>query len=240
MKLKNKIFIKYRLKELFYFFHLHLFVPRKIFLLLSHLSEVSNWIHKKGRLGKNDFYSFKRDYGKRYELYEYIINKENIVGNIDYLEFGVASGNSFKWWLEKVKDEDSRFYGFDTFTGLPEKWGPFNIGDMNPGKEIPKYKDSRYVFINGLFQQTLNEFLNKFKSNKRKIIHMDADLYSSTSFVLHALTPFIKSNDILLFDEFNVPMHEFKAFDEWIKVNYINYDVIASTNNFLQVAIKIK
>jgi O-methyltransferase len=156
------------------------------------------------------------------------------------LEFGVASGNSFKWWLEKIIDYNSNFYGFDTFTGLPEKWGPFNVGDMNPGRETPKFNDTRYKLFNGLFQKTLNGFLKNYDSTKRKIIHMDADLYSSTCYVLYTITPFIKSGDIILFDEFNVPMHEFKAFDEWTKVHYIDYEVIGSVNNFLQVAIKIK
>ena len=240
MERKTKIKIKYKLKELFYHFRLDLFVPHKIFLLLSHMSEVSKWISTKGKSDYNDFYLKKRDYAKRYKLYEYVIDKEEIKSNIDYLEFGVASGNSFKWWLEKITDENSRFYGFDTFTGLPEKWGPFNVGDMNPGKEIPKYNDSRYVLINGLFQKTLYDFLEKYDPSKKKIIHMDADLYSSTNFVLHALTPVIKSGDIILFDEFNVPMHEFKAFSEWTQINYIDYEVIGSVNNFLQVAIKIK
>ncbi|MGE5797662.1 MAG: class I SAM-dependent methyltransferase [Ignavibacteria bacterium] len=240
MKKKIQILIKYKLKELFFYFKLHLFIPQKFLLLLSHLAEVSKWISNNKKNGMNDFYSIKRNYNKRYELYDYILKHEVINGNIDYLEFGVANGNSFKWWLNRIKDEQSRFYGFDTFTGLPEKWGPYNIGDMKPKAEVPEFHDKRSILINGLFQKSLNEFLNKYDLKRKKIIHMDADLYSSTSYVLHSLTPYIGRGDIIIFDEFNVPMHEFKAFSEWTKINYIEYEVIASVNNFFQVAIKVK
>jgi hypothetical protein len=68
---------------------------------------------------------------------------------------------------------------------------------------------------------------------------MDADLYTSTLFVLTTVSPYLRKGDIILFDEFNVPMHEFKAFSEWVKSYYINYQVIAAVNNFYQIAIRI-
>lgn len=239
MKRKTKILIKYKLKEIFYLLRLHLIIPKKFLSLVVNLCEVSQWISQKGQYSKNDFYSTKRDYKKRYDLYEFVIEKEQIKENIDYFEFGVASGNSFKWWLEKITDENSRFYGFDTFTGLPENWGPFKKGDMRPEGEIPKFNDPRYTFIDGLFQNTLHNFLDNYQSTKRKIIHLDSDLYSSTCYVLYTFLPKLNKNDILLFDEFNVPEHEFKAFNEWVSVNYKEYEVIGSTNNYLQVAIKL-
>jgi O-methyltransferase len=45
--------------------------------------------------------------------------------------------------------------------------------------------------------------------------------------------------DIIIFDEFNVPMHEFKAFAEWVSSYYIKYEVIGAVNNFYQIAVKI-
>jgi hypothetical protein len=74
---------------------------------------------------------------------------------------------------------------------------------------------------------------------QRKIIHMDADLYTSTLFVLTSISYILKKDDIIIFDEFNVPMHEFKAFSEWTRSFYINYKVIGAVNNFYQVAFKI-
>jgi len=69
---------------------------------------------------------------------------------------------------------------------------------------------------------------------------MDADLYTSTLFVLTSLSHILEKGDILIFDEFNVPMHEFKAFSEWTASYYIKYEVIGAVNNFYQVAIRIE
>lgn len=69
---------------------------------------------------------------------------------------------------------------------------------------------------------------------------MNADLYSSTLFVLTTMSRYLKSGDIIIFDEFNVPLHEFKAFHEWSTTYYIDYEVIAEVNNYYCVAIKIK
>ena len=50
----------------------------------------------------------------------------------------------------------------------------------------------------------------------------------------------LKSGDVIFFDEFNVPMHEYKAFTEWANSFYIDYEVIGTVNNFYQLALKIK
>ena len=71
------------------------------------------------------------------------------------------------------------------------------------------------------------------------VIHIDADLFSSTLFVLNTLNPYLKKGDILFFDEFNVPVHEFKAFKLWVESYYINYTVLGEVNNYYQTAIRI-
>lgn len=55
---------------------------------------------------------------------------------------------------------------------------------------------------------------------------MDADLYSSTLYAFTMLSPIIQKDDIIIFDEFNVPLHEFKAFTEWTRSFYIDYEVL--------------
>ena len=57
----------------------------------------------------------------RYLLYDYVNPKENI----DYLEFGVYKGESIKYWMDINQYENSRFFGFDSFQGLPENWEGF-------------------------------------------------------------------------------------------------------------------
>ena len=43
-----------------------------------------------------------------------------------------------------------------------------------------------------------------------------------------------------MFDEFNVPLHEYKAFKEWVESFYINYKVIGEVNNYYQMALIIE
>jgi len=233
--------IRYRgkLKGYFFVMKFHRLIPGKLLVFLGQLSELSKWISKHKDFSYSDFYTDSFDYHKRLELYKNIIEKENITGDIDYFEFGVASGSSFGWWLNAIRDEKSRFYGFDTFTGLPEDWGSFKKGDMSNNNEAPKFNDNRHTFYQGLFQQTLPGFLKSYQGNRRKIIHMDADLYSSTLFVLTSLSPFINKGDIIMFDEFNVPLHEYKAFTEWTDSYYIKCEILGAINNYYQTSFKI-
>src|SRR5258708_2862688 len=55
----------------------------------------------------------------RFEMHRYI--REQLSEPLDYLEFGVWQGRSLRLWTEIAPDPQSRFFGFDTFTGLPEK-----------------------------------------------------------------------------------------------------------------------
>lgn len=227
-----------KLKGWFFLLRLHVLVPSKIFIFLGHLAQLSKFVHRNKKSGHSDFYSSKFVYAKREDLFRHVIQIEKIEA-LDYLEFGVSKGHSFRWWANEIKSNDARFYGFDTFTGLPENWGPFKAGDMSNGNEPPKMDDNRCQFYQGLFQQTLLPFLASYKNENRKVIHMDADLYSATLYVLTLITPYLKKGDIIFFDEFNVPMHEYKAFTEWANSFYIKYEVLGSVNNFYQTAVKI-
>jgi O-methyltransferase len=215
--------------------------PGHVLRFIGHMSLLSKWIRDNKKAGRNDFYTARFDYGKRYDLYRYVIDKQELNTEIDYIEFGVSQGHSFRWWVENISHPQARFYGFDTFTGLPEAWGPFKKGDMGTLNEIPRIEgDERHQFFQGLFQQTLLPFLSTYKKGRRKVVHMDADIYSATLYVLTLITPYLEKGDIILFDEFNVPMHEFKAFREWTNSFYINYEVLGSVNNFYQLALIIK
>jgi len=229
-----------KIKGFFFLLKLQKITPIRVFLFIGHLAQLSKWIVKNRKIPFSDFYSFDFDYNKRYHLYSFLIEKEKLSADIDYLEFGVSKGFSFRWWAEQIKDPKSRFFGFDTFSGLPEDWGPFKKGAMSNGNIPPEMKDDRCKFYQGLFQQTLFDFLKTYTPNERRVIHMDADLYSSTLFVLTSFSQFIKKGDIIIFDEFNVPLHEYKAFTEWVESFYIDYEVLGAVNNYYQVAVKIK
>ncbi len=239
--MQRKLYFIRKFKSIFTRFKLHIIVEpfSNVMLQLAHMSKLSKWVHQQS-IAFNDFYSSKWDYQKRINLYKYL--NENFIKNkaITYLEFGVAGGHSFLWWLQHNTNTDSVFHGFDTFTGLPEDWGPFKKGDMSTNTQLPDVKnDKRAYFHQGLFQQTLPTFVKNYENDKPLIIHMDADLYSSTLFSLTTLAPFLKKGDIIFFDEFFVPTHEYLAFKNFTESYYINYKAIAAQNNYLFMAFEI-
>jgi len=239
---KLKLFFRRKTKAFFILFRIgnvfkFLSKPLK---LVAYLFDFSYWANKQKNVEFNDFLTLKFIPNARYELYKFLIEKEHLNSEpINYLEFGVASGYSFRWWLNNINHSDSRFYGFDTFEGLPENWGLYKKGDMTPDT-IPQFSDPRAVLIKGLFQDTLFDFLRSFPNDRRKVINMDADLYSSTIFVLTTLAPFLRKGDIIIFDEFGSPLHEFRAFMDFANSFYIEYQTLGAVNNFLQIAVMIK
>jgi O-methyltransferase len=238
--MKMAIRLKRRLKGIFFLLRVDRIIPGRIFHFLANIADLSKWISLNKKCEFNDFFTFGFNYSKREVLYEYIIKSQKLETAIDYLEFGVSKGNSFRWWINRLKNENNSFYGFDTFSGLPEAWGPFKKGDMDNGNEPPVIDDNRYKFYQGLFQQTLIPFLSSYKSEKKKVVHMDADLYSATLYVLTLITPFLRPGDIIIFDEFNVPMHEFKAYKAWIEAFYIKHRILGGVNNFYQTSIVLE
>lgn len=203
-----------------------------------YLSLLSKWAHDNRKIAYNDFPS-TWDYHKRYPMYKWVMENEKLTGDINYMEFGVASGQSFKWFLNENKRAGSRFYGFDTFDGLPEDWGPFKKGAFSTNSELPEINDIRGKFYQGLFQQTLPGFLKEMDNSKRNVLMMDADLYSATLFTLASFAPYLKKGDIIFFDEFAVPTHEFKAFLDFTQSFYINLQLVAAANNYYFVAFKV-
>ncbi|MFZ4058745.1 MAG: class I SAM-dependent methyltransferase [Ferruginibacter sp.] len=221
---------------------MHIIVePFSGFLLnLAYLSKQSKWINQQKDLDFNDFFSGNRDRDNRLKLYQFILDTKVKENAINYLEFGVANGGSFYWWLNHHQNAQSRFHGFDTFSGLPEDYGPFKKGEMSNGNEVLKTDDVRASFYQGLFQQTLPGFLNQFNNDKLTVIHMDADLYSATLYTLSSFAPYLKKGDIILFDEFCVPTHEFLAVKNFTESYYINLQPIGAANNFLFTAFEVK
>lgn len=240
--MRFKLYLIRKTKALFIRLQLHRIVEpfSGMLLNLAYLSKISKWVKENRNIELNDFYASKWDYERRYKLYEYILGKEKLTEQLTYLEFGVAGGLSFKWWVSHNKHPESRFYGFDTFEGLPENWGHFKAGDMSTGSQFPEINDNRGAFVKGLFQDTLPPFLKERTPRGRLLVHLDADLYSSTLYVLTSMAPYLKPGDILMFDEFTVPRHEFLAYTNFLQSYYLKFDLIAAQNNYFFVAFKMK
>lgn len=209
-----------------------------VFLQLAYLSKFSRFAAEHRKLHFNDFYKPGFDMRARDTMYASIAEKEQLFEAIDYLEFGVSKARSFTWWIGHNQHPESRFYGFDTFEGLPEKWGNFEKGAMSAN--VPDIEGSRHQFFVGLFQDTMDGFLAGFTRKKRMVVHFDADLYTATYYALNKIAPLLQPGDVIFFDEFGVPMHEFKAFTEFFESYYWDYEVLGACNNYYQLVVKIK
>jgi hypothetical protein len=174
-------------------------------------------------------------------LYESVVGQEGLdKALVTYLEFGVYQGASLRIWLDLIGHPQARFIGFDTFTGLPERWRPTEpAGHFNANGAIPDIKDPRCAFEIGLFQDTLPRFVQQHDLSCRLILNLDADMFTSTLFVLTTLAPHLKPGDILFFDEFSCPLDEFRAFEEFVRSFRIKYEVVAAVYGYTRVCIKI-
>ena len=148
-----------------------------------------------------------------------------------WLEFGVCSGRTINLIS---KCTNNKVYGFDSFYGLPEDWGNHQKkGSYSTDGNLPSVRDNVELIV-GLFEDTLDEFLEKHK-DPVAYLHLDADLYSSTKFVLDKLCDRIVKGTIVSFDEiYNYPEyleHEIKAWVEFCNENKISFEWISRTNH---------
>ena len=152
-----------------------------------------------------------------------------------YLEFGVYYGYSMRLWAKLLKNPDSSLHGFDSFEGLPEVWDAQRPkGEFDVDGRVPTFDDSRVVIHKGWFEETLPSFA--LPARERLVLNMDADLYSSTKFVLDTLREEIRSGTIIFFDEFCDRMHELKAFDEFLQETGMTFRTLGATKTLEHVA----
>lgn len=160
-----------------------------------------------------------------------------------YLEFGVAAGASMRWWLAHVRDPAAMFVGFDTFEGIPEAWGSQPAGSYAAGGTPPELGDARVTWVVGTFDQTLPGFFAGFVTEHPLVVHLDADLYSSTSEALRAAAGVLEPGDVLVFDELldvGTPEHEFAAFIDVSAELGLRVRAIGAVRRGPQVALQVR
>ena len=133
---------------------------------------------------------------------------------VTYLEFGVADGSSLRKMFGKFTNPNSLFVGFDSFTGLPEDWLMHKRGAFSNEGRVPAIDDGRVRFVKGWFQNTFHESLAWLapRLSERVLIHFDADLYSSTLFLLTSLWPHCPDYHFIMDDFMQddiVALHDF-------------------------------
>jgi hypothetical protein len=152
-------------------------------------------------------------------------------------EFGVFTGGSLKVIRNYRKPP---VYGFDSWTGLPEAW-EFGSNKHEQGHftcDKPKDLASGTYLVDGFFENSLPVWLETHQE-PIKLIHLDADLYSSTKTVLTLLNDRIENGTILIFDELlnldgsysNWQDGEWQALNEWLKDFNREVECIARTES---------
>jgi len=166
-------------------------------------------------------------------------------GRGDYLEFGTFRGQSFTAFsraAEKYGVNDMRFFGFDSFEGLPETTtcGPPKPGGSPDAFAAGNYACSRDEFeatltkngvdmtkvtlIPGFYSDSLTGSLKtRLAIDRAGIVNVDCDIYESTVDVLSFVTDYLRTGSLLLFDDWLAYAHPFrgeqKACHEWLTEN---------------------
>jgi len=187
---------------------------------------IGRWMQKNG-------FSFPDRVSSREEVWAAMITKVRDL-KVLYMEFGVAYGASMRYWSRELKNPKSVFHGFDSFEGLPERAGPWYKGQFNASGRIPIIDDPRVRFFKGWFDQVLPAYHPP--PHDVLVINMDADLYSSTIYVLNQLRPQIKLGTLIYFDEMNHVDHELRAFDEFTSQNSIKFKAVCADRSLANVS----
>lgn len=137
----------------------------------------------------------------------------------DYCEFGIFKGHTFlraQMAANKLGIKNMRFFGFDSFEGLPKPEGidvteeeHFYAGQYEwPIEAVRKELDAhgadwnRTFLVKGYFNDTLTEETrNKFGIESVPIALVDGDLYSSTVDSLKFFENLIIDNSMLIMDD---------------------------------------
>jgi hypothetical protein len=177
-------------------------------------------------------------FGRREDLWRYCFRETPRQGLV--LEFGVWEGVSINYFSRLLPQGE--IFGFDSFEGLEEDWYGYNTpkGYFDLKGRLPKVRDNVTLF-KGWFENTLPDFLSEISGRRIDILHLDADTYTPTKFVLHTLRKNLGHGSIIIFDEYfgypNWRSHEFLAFQEFISENSMRYVYIGYVE--MQVAVKI-
>lgn len=199
---------------------------------LDHLKASLNYMLV-GRWMVSHGYSFPDRKSSREEVWKEILDRVG-EGKVLYLEFGVASGTSMRFWAKNLTDPRAELHGFDSFEGLPESGGIWQKGQFDAGGKVPQIDDARVRFHKGWFDATLPAF--DIPEHDVLIVNVDADLYSSTIFVLRELRPYFQRGTFLYFDEMNHVEHEPRAFDEFMKESGLRFDGLCADQTLAFVA----
>lgn len=172
----------------------------------------------------------------RKNIHDWVVSK--ILPSSRCLEFGVYKGDTINYMASRLPN--NRFYGFDSFDGLPESW--FNQTHYRPKGHFKTDKSALHFEKNveifpGWFNKSIPKFLSTLTSEELRsiqFIHIDCDLYSSTKTIFDLLKDIILKNcPLVLFDELynykGYEIQEIMAFTEFIDRTQAKYKIVSHT-----------
>ncbi len=115
----------------------------------------------------------------------------------------------------------------------------FSLDQVNANSALEHIQDPRAGFEKGIFQDSLNPFIE----NNKSLLKSNPNSFTSTricfpppSLCSPSYIPISTKAIIILFDEFNVANHEFFAFKIFTESFYVKLRRIGAVNNFYQTA----
>lgn len=141
------------------------------------------------------------------------IKEKGLTEGSDYLEFGIFRGFTL-WYAQALANDmeikDMRFFGFDSFFGLPpisgiDKGGDFQEGAFYcPRKDVETFLTQYGVdwnntfLVEGEFKKILtSETIRKYNLRQCSLCVIDCDLYESARLVLTFIESLIQHQSIL-------------------------------------------
>ncbi|MDL5154666.1 class I SAM-dependent methyltransferase [Actinomycetospora termitidis] len=154
------------------------------------------------------------------------------------LEFGVYSGTTLRQIA--AARNGAEVYGFDSFEGLPEDWrAGFRAGTFAV-EQVPEVEGAELVV--GWFSETLPAFFEAHPGPV-DVLHLDADLYSSTATALELVGPRLRPGSVVVFDEYlnhsGWQDGEHRAWREFVAAHDIEFVYEAFTHDSEQVVVVI-
>ena len=196
--------------------------------VLHSLQMVLNYM-KLGRWNRSQGFVYPVRFPHRAQVFNVVaerIKDERVL----YLEFGVYQGSSMRWWSKALRIPPRSCTGLTALRACRKH-------SMMPGENTraagsqpmdrsPRLDDPRVTFFKGWFNQTLPGYIPP--DDDVLVINIDADLYSSTIFVLNSLRLHFKKGTYLYMDDMSRPDHEPRAMEEFMRETGLKFRPLAA------------
>lgn len=184
--------------------------------------EKAHVIPLKETLTDSDFYALSPDLLTAIGRSVYLLCQcePKLLKNGTYYEFGIFKGCPLLFaqkLISKFAGKEFKFYGFDSFEGMPESSIDYVGGYCSPGAYAVSLEEvvacmsehgadwSRIKLIQGwISEKFLRKYLALFIKRPPTILVIDTDIYEPCRDILNSMGPVLLPGTIILFDNFRI------------------------------------